>query len=84
MLMVQIEEATRYMDDGRIVLYSFRHGWRWLGGSIKYSRRWEMEYSKLSRTEVTKRILLGTMEGLEDCLKFTMETGEDFDDGSKK
>ena len=28
-LMVKIEEATRYMDDGRTAMYSFKHGWRW-------------------------------------------------------
>ena len=27
-LMVKIEEATRYMDDGRTAMYRFRHGWR--------------------------------------------------------
>ena len=80
-LRVTIEEAIRYMDDGRTALHSFKHGWRWSLGSIKYCRRWEQEDASLSRLEVTKRIIEGTMGGLEDYLKFTMETEEEFEDG---
>ena len=78
-LMVKVEEATRYMDDGRTAMYSFKHGWRWTAGGIKYSKRWELEDKDLTRMEVTKRILQGTMTGLESYLVFNMETGDDFD-----
>ena len=77
-LKVKIEEAIRYMDDGRTALYRFKHGWRWCLGGIKYCKRWEMEDAELSGLEVTKRILEGTMGGLEEYLTFTMETEEDF------
>ena len=48
-------------------------------GGIKYCKRWESEDADLSGLEVTKRILEGTMGGLEEYLKFTMETEEDFE-----
>ena len=48
---------------------------------IKFCKRWEKEDEGLSGLEITKRILEGTMGGLEDYLKFTMETEDDFDNG---
>ena len=50
-------------------------------GRIKFCKRWEKEDEVLSGLEITKRILEGTMGGLEDYLKFTMETEDDFDNG---
>ena len=50
-------------------------------GRIKYCKRWEMEDGNLSGLEISKRILEGTMGGLEDYLKFTMETKDDFENG---
>ena len=79
-LKVQIEEAIRYMDDGRTALFRFKHGWRWAMGKIMYCKRWETEDQHLSGIEITKRILAGTMAGLEEYLEFTMETEEDFED----
>ena len=32
---IRLEEATRYMDDGRAALNPFKHGWRWSGDTIK-------------------------------------------------
>ena len=52
--MVKVKEATRYMDDGRTAMYSFKHGWRWTAGGIKYSKRWELEDKDLTRMEVTR------------------------------
>ena len=78
-LRIQIEEALRYMDDGRTAMYRFKHGWRWCMGRVKYCKRWEVEDAGLSGLEVTKRILEGTMGGLEGYLTFTMETEEDFE-----
>ena len=71
----------RYMDDGRAALYRFKAGWRWTMGRIKYCKRWEQEDMGLSGLEISKRILAGTMGGLEDYLTFTMETEEDFENG---
>ena len=41
---------------------------------------WEKEDQSLSNMEITRRVLLGTLEGVEDYLRFTMETGEDYRD----
>ena len=75
-----LEESVRYMDDGRAWLHPIRAGWRWTGGALEFSEEWEREDMSLSPTERTKRVMAGTMEGIEDFLEFTMETGEDFVD----
>jgi hypothetical protein len=49
-------------------------------GKIMFCQRWKEEDSELSSLEVTKRILAGTMSGLESYLDFTMETEDDFSD----
>ena len=81
LLKVQIEEAMRYMDDGRTALYRFKCGWRWSMGKILFCRRWELEDKELSGLEITKRIVEGTMKDLEEYLVFTMETESDFENG---
>ena len=80
-LMIRIEAATRYMDDGRTAIHPFHQGWRWsnLDQTVQYCDKWKEEDKNISKTEVTKRILLGTMTGIDSFLEFTMETGEDFD-----
>ena len=79
-LKIRIEAATRYMDDGRTALHPFHHGWRWSPSenSVKFCKRWEEEDKNLTRTEVTKRILHGTMTGIKDFLIFTMEKEAEF------
>ena len=74
---VNIKLYVRYMDDGRTVLHPFKHGWRWEGDGIKFRGKWEQEDQDLTPTEITKNILLGSMMGVEDFLKFTVETDED-------
>ena len=56
-LMIKMEEETRYMENGRTAMYSysFKHGWRWTVGGIKYSNRWVSEDKDLLRTEVMHR-----------------------------
>ena len=80
-MMIRIEATTRYMDDGRTAMHPFHHGWRWSprDQSVKYCEKWRVEDKTLSKTEVTKRIVHGTMTGIDSFLEFTMETGEDFD-----
>ena len=34
----------------------------------------------MSPLEITKRVVKGTLEGVEDFLEFTVETGADFED----
>ena len=67
---IQIVEAC--------LLYRFKPGWRWIENSVKYCKRWEQEDSQLSGVEISKRIIHGTMQGLETFLDFTMETPDDF------
>ena len=81
MLKITIEAACRYMDDGRTALYRFKHGWRWVSGRVIFCERWALEDEHLSGLEVTKRIIEGTMQGIEDFLVFTMETGDEFPEG---
>ena len=71
----------RYMDDTRTLLHAIKHGWRGDENGLWFSLAWQEEDQKLSSTEITKRVLLKSMEGVENYLKFTGETGEDFEGG---
>ena len=53
-------------------------GWRWLDGGLWYTQEWESEDELLSPIERTKRVVFGSMNGLTECLAFTVETEEDF------
>ena len=68
----------RYMDDGRVFLFPLKAGWRWRQGDLLFCKRWEVEDSQLTPTERTRRVIHGSMVGVESFLRFTMETGEDF------
>ena len=78
---VNVKEYVRYMDDGRTFLTPLRNGWRWTEGELLFSKKWREEDKDLSPSEVTKRVLHGTMQEVMDFLKFTTEVGEDFGDG---
>ena len=71
---------VRYVDDSRIALPPIREGWRWEGGALKFSKTWELEDIMKGTTAEgrTKEILKGTMNGIEDYLEFTVESGEEF------
>ena len=71
----------RYVDDGRLVLYPIRAGWRWYRGGLWYRKDWEKSDSCISDIERTKQVVFGAMQGLTECLSFTVETEEDFHDG---
>ena len=55
-------------------------GWRWMEGALKFSTKWEREDQELSSLEITRRVILGTLNMVEDFLSFTTETEEDFTD----
>ena len=78
---VKTYEVVRYMDDIRAVLPPFKCGWRWVGGKIQFCKRWELEDSKLSAIERTKRVLTGTLGVIKEFLTFTTQAEEDFGDG---
>ena len=69
------------MDDGRLVLYAIRPGWRWHKDGLWFREDWEDIDRELSAIERTKRVIFGAMQGLTKCLAFTVETEEDFPDG---
>ena len=68
----------RYVDDGRAILPPIKLGWRWENGELVYCKKWEVEDQTISGEIRTKMILKETMEGVEDYLKFTVESCEDF------
>ena len=72
---------SRYMDDGRAAMPPIKPGWRWQGSSLKYCIRWEQEDQELSDIEITKRVILRTLNGVEGYLSFTIETEEDYPEG---
>ena len=71
----------RYMDDGRSFMQPVKKGWKWQGGELLYSKKWELEDMRGAVTpeQKTSSILLESMQGVETYLKFTVETPEDFD-----
>ena len=71
----------RYVDDSRSLLPPIKPGWRWVGGQLVYTKRWEMEDSHVSGELRTKEILRATLMGVVDYLKFTVESGEEYVDG---
>ena len=78
---IELEDDGRYVDDARAYMYPLRAGWRWECDGLWYRKEWEQEDALLSPTERTKRAVHGSMQGLTKCLKFTVETSEDFADG---
>ena len=69
---------ARYMDDARAFLPPFRPGWRWVKDGLRFCQLWVKEDRNLTPTELTKRVLAGSMEGVEHFLNFTYETFEQF------
>ena len=78
---VKLNLYMRYMDDGRKFLHPIRKGWRWEGGSLQYSRGWEVEDMNKSPLDVTIAVLRDSVKGVLSYLSFTFESGQDFDDG---
>ena len=68
-------------NDGRTFLPPIRPGWRISEGRLQFSLRWKYEDETLSPTEITRRVIAGSLRGVEKFLKFTTETCEDFETG---
>ena len=68
-----------YVDDVRIVMFSLRPGWRWCNNGLWFCEEWALEDSFKSPTERTKDAMMGSLDGLIECLRFTVETGEEFE-----
>ena len=71
----------RYMDDGRKFLHPIRPGWRWIEGSLIFTKRWEEEDTKLGRSllDITLGVVRESVKGIAEYLEFTFETAEDYD-----
>ena len=80
---IKIKTGVRYMDDIRIFLYALRAGWRWWEGSLCYCEVWRLEDESTgtSSTIRTARILVEIMNSMMSFLNFTVEVGDDFEDG---
>ena len=78
---IRVWLLMRYVDDARAALPPIRAGWRWQDGSLTYCKRWEQEDSAISGEQRTREILGATMNGVEDFLDFTVESGEQFPGG---
>ena len=74
-------EIMRYVDDARAILPPVKPGWRWSQGRLRFCKRWRMEDMEIPGERRTKEILGQSMQGVESYLKFTMESGEDFQGG---
>ena len=70
----------RYVDDCRAMLQPIRSGWRWQGGSLLYTKRWEFEDQDISGEVRTREIVLKSMTGIEEYLEFTVESAMDFEE----
>ena len=77
----------KYMDDGRVCLPSIKLGWRIVGEGkeekLIFTSIWEKEDQdqQVTREELTKRILLHTMNGVEEYLNFTAKVGGEYEGG---
>ena len=80
-LRVKIWLNERYMDDIRVFLPPIKPGWRWEEGKIVFCKKWEELDRHLEPEEVTRRVIAGTMGGVEEFLKFTTEIGGEFPEG---
>ena len=71
------------MDDIRAFLKALKMGWRWIEGSLCYTKSWEEEdkESGLSAPRRNAKILVAMMNDIFPFLNFTTELGEDFMDG---
>ena len=78
---VELMFSTHLYSFARACMYPIRAGWRWKSGGLWYREEWEEKDALLSPTERTKRAVHGSMQGLTKCLRFTVETSEDFADG---
>ena len=79
---ITLKEYFRYMDDGRALLAPLRPGWRWEGGELQFTLRWEKEDLELKKTgtEITREALGRSMQEVLPSLKFTTEVGEGEDE----
>jgi hypothetical protein len=80
---IKVAKNNRYMDDIRAFLRALKEGWRWMDGSLCFTKSWEKEdmESGVSASRRSANILVAMMNDVFPFLRFTIELGEDFHDG---
>ena len=75
---ISINSYMRYMDDGRSFMPPVKPGWRWRNGELVFTKKWERADLEegVSGTEITRRIVEGSMNEVFQFLRFTTEVGE--------
>ena len=79
---IEMEDASRYMDDVRAFLFAIREGWRWWEGELCWAEDWFDEDVETGQSDLdrTTTILQATMKSIYGFLNFTMEIETDFVD----
>ena len=77
---IEVSESGFYVDDGRVFMNLIRPGWRWVEGGLWFCREWEEEDTLLTNIEVSKRAIGLSMDGMVECLAFTVESQVEFPD----
>ena len=75
---IHLEGDALYVDDGRVIMYGLRAGWRWHDGGLWYCKQWEVEDCSKTITARTKAAIGASMLGITACLDFTVETDEEY------
>ena len=80
---IKLSKNNRYMDDIRAFLKALKLGWRWVDGSLCFTKSWEEEdrMSGESASRRTAKVLVAMMNDVFHFMNFTIELGEDFQDG---
>ena len=80
---LEMMNGSRYMDDVRACLHPVKPGWRYKAGELMFCEDWRREESEggLTGLRKTRLVLEDTMRGVQNYLKMTMETEDDFPDG---
>ena len=78
---LKIDLYTRYMDDGRLLFHPIKRGWRWVEGRMLFCLKWEAEDMDRSLLDISVAAIKESMVGVAEYLKFTYETGADYNDG---
>ena len=71
------------MDDVRAFQMSLKMGWRWMDGGLCFTESWRLEdeMTGMTSTRRTGQVLVQSMNEVLSFLRFTLDIGDDFEDG---
>ena len=74
---IKLSKNNRYMDDIRAFLKALKLGWRWVDGSLCFTKSWEEEdrMSGESASRRTAKVLLIMMNNVFHFMNFTIKLG---------